>query len=93
MLEIAVHAYAAALYQTASENIMTGIQAQPRDVEDLSIINVAPGLFDTVTERRFCEKFYAMVTGWRYNVPAWMLYCAVKDNKRDEVLSVVYATD
>ena len=93
LMEIAVHAYAAALYQTTSENLMTVTQAQPRDVEDRRIIDVVPGLFDTVTERRFCEKFYAMVIGRCYNVPAWMFYCAVKDNKRDEVLGVVRAMD
>ena len=92
-MEIALHAYAAALYHTTSEKLMTVTQAQPRDVVDWSIIDVAPGLFDTVMERRFCEKVYAMVTERRYNVPAWMFYCAVKDSKRDEVLSVVCATE
>ena len=67
------------------------IRAQPRDVEDRSIIDVAPGMFDTVTKRRFCEKFYAMVTGRRYNVPALILYCAINDNDRDEVLEVLFA--
>ena len=34
LMEMTVHAYASALYQITSENLMTVTQAQPRDVED-----------------------------------------------------------